>query len=76
MGVALLAQNKTNGVARKCELGVALLAQSETSVAISSETRGVAADVEDPGFGKVGVAKWEWHCSTKTGPMVWQVKVS
>ena len=57
VGVALLAQNKTNGVARECELGVALLAQSETSgVATSSETRGVAANVEDPGFGKVGVA--------------------
>ena len=57
VGVALLAQNKTNGVARDCELGVALIAQSETSgVATSSETRGVAADVEDPGCGKVGVA--------------------
>ena len=31
VGVALLAQNKTNCVARDCELGVALLAQSETS---------------------------------------------
>ena len=57
VGLALLAQNKTNGVARECELGVALLAQIETSgVATSSETRGVATDVKDPGCGKVGVA--------------------
>ena len=55
--MALLPQSKTSGVARECELGVTLLAQSETSgVATSSETRGVAADVEDPGCGKVGVA--------------------
>ena len=56
-GAAHLAQNRTNGVAIKCELGVALLAQSETSGgATSSQTSGVAIDVEDPGCCNMGVA--------------------